>query len=85
MIRACPTCGREIQEPAPPGAGEALVTGPSFQRPFADIVFSCPACGADIDRARLYWGFATAQQVKGLVAGLVLAMLGVALFLVFRQ
>jgi hypothetical protein len=85
MSRVCGRCGSEIAEPRSPSAFESVFTGPSFRRLFADLVFPCPMCGADIARARRYWGFATVGQVKVIIAGFVFAMLSLVLFLVVRE
>jgi hypothetical protein len=69
----------------PPHAGTSLLSGPSLRRLFADLVFRCPACGADISYGRRYWGFATAGQVKAILVALILVILGFALFMSFAE
>jgi hypothetical protein len=70
---------------APADAWTSLFLGPSLRRPFADFVFPCPACGADVSYNRRYWGFATAGQAKAILTGFILVMLGVIIFMVLTD
>jgi len=70
----CPECGTDITDPSPDSAFKAIVSGPAYRRPDADLVFACPTCHAGLEYRRKYFGILSARHVKVLLTALVAAI-----------
>ena len=70
----CTKCGTEITEPSPDSAFQAIVSDPAYRRPFADLVFACPKCHAELEYRRKYFGILGARQVKVVLTLLIAAI-----------
>jgi hypothetical protein len=62
-----------------------VVTSPTVPLTLDDyLVVACPACGHRQDRSRLYLGVFSGTHIRIFVVTLLLAMLGIAMYVLYR-